>query len=146
MPTTTYGSSAVGADEKNIKNQKRNLAVATGKGLSVGASNTLAIEMTYGNEAQPDIRAHMSHIEAWLRYYDKYRTCESKRILMEAAWCKALAKIEGKNKAGGQIDDTNALGDVGNHSQLETYRHGTGKHPWVDQQPRRRARYANHTG
>ena len=26
MPTTTYGSSAVGADEKNIKNQKRNLA------------------------------------------------------------------------------------------------------------------------
>ena len=99
MPTTTYGSSAVGADEKNIKRQKRNLAVATGKGLSVGASNTLAIELTYGNEAQPDIRAHMSHIEAWLRYYDKYRTCESKRILMEAAWCKALAKIEEKNKS-----------------------------------------------
>ena len=62
----------------------------------------MAIEMTYGSEAQPDIRAHMSHIEAWLRYYDKHRTSESKRVLMEAAWCKALAKIEGKKKAGGK--------------------------------------------
>ena len=49
MPTTTYGSSAVGADEKNIKNQKRKLAIATGKGLSAGTSSTLAIEMTYGS-------------------------------------------------------------------------------------------------
>ena len=30
MPTSTYGSSAVGADEGNIKRQKRNLAIATG--------------------------------------------------------------------------------------------------------------------
>ena len=58
--------------------------------------------MTYGSEAQPDIKAHMSHIEAWLRYYDKYRTNESKRILMEAAWCKALARIDRKKKAGGK--------------------------------------------
>ena len=87
---------------KNIKSQKRNLAVATGKGLSVGTSNTLAIEMTYGSEAQPDIKAHMNHIDAWLRYYDKHRTSESKRIQMEAAWCKALANTDGKKKAGGK--------------------------------------------
>lgn len=101
MPTSTYGSSAVGADEGNIKRQKRNLAIATAKGLSAGTSSALTIEMTYGSEAQPDIKAHMSHIEAWLMYYDKYRTNESKRILMEAAWCKALARIDRKKKAGG---------------------------------------------
>ena len=28
MPTSTYGSSAVGADEGNVKRQKRNLVVA----------------------------------------------------------------------------------------------------------------------
>ena len=43
----------------------------------------LAIEMTYGSEARPDIKAHMSHIEAWLRYYDKYRTNESKKARMK---------------------------------------------------------------
>ena len=32
IPTSMYGSSAVGADEGNIQIQKRNLAVATGKG------------------------------------------------------------------------------------------------------------------
>ena len=31
MPTSTYGSSAVGADEGNIKRQKRNLAIASRK-------------------------------------------------------------------------------------------------------------------
>ena len=102
MPTTTYGSSAVGADENNIKNQKRNLAIATGKGLSAGTSSTLAIDMTYGSEAQPDIKAHMNHVEAWLRYYDKYRTNEHKRTLMEAAWCKALATIDREKRAGGK--------------------------------------------
>ena len=40
----------------------------------------------------------MNHVEAWLRYYDKYRANESKRILMEAAWCKALAKIDGERR------------------------------------------------
>ena len=105
MPTSTYGSNAVGADEGNIKRQKRNLAVATGKGLSAGTSNTLAIEMTYGSDTQPDIRVYMSHVEAWLRYYDKYRGSESKKQLMEAAWCKALARIEKKKKSGGKETD-----------------------------------------
>ena len=78
MPTSMYGSSAVGADKGNIKRQKRNLAVATGKGLSAGTSNTFAIEMAYGSEAQPDIRAHIDHVEAWLKYYDKCKDSESK--------------------------------------------------------------------
>ena len=85
---------AVGADEGNIKRQTRNLAIASGRGLNAGTSNTLAIELTYGSDAQPDIKAHMNHIEAWLRYYDKYNGSDSKRVLMEAAWCKALAKID----------------------------------------------------
>lgn len=57
-----------GRTKATSKDRKRNLVVATGKGLSAGTSNTLAIEMTYGSDAQPDIKAHMSHIEAWLRY------------------------------------------------------------------------------
>ena len=87
------------------KDRKRNLAVASGKGLSVGTSNRLAIAMTYGSEAQPDIRAHMDHVEAWLRYYDKYKDSESKKQLMEAAWCKALASIEKEKKSGGKDTD-----------------------------------------
>ena len=38
-PVHGYGASAVGADEDNIKSQKRNLAVATGKGLNKGTSS-----------------------------------------------------------------------------------------------------------
>ena len=73
--------------------------MACGKGLSAGTSNTLAIEVVYGSDAQPDVRAHMEHVEAWLRYYDKDKDT-SKKKLMESAWCKALAKIEKKNKSG----------------------------------------------
>ena len=58
--------------------------------------------MTYGSDAQPDIKAHMSHIEVWLRYYDKYNGDENKRQLMEAAWCKALARIDNVRKNGGK--------------------------------------------
>ena len=47
----------------------------------------------------------MNHIEAWLRYYDKYNNNESKRQLMEAAWCKALARIDGRRKSGGKETD-----------------------------------------
>ena len=66
-PVHGYGASAVGVGESNIKSQKRNLAVATGKGLTKGTSSTIAIAWTYGKEAQPDIRAHMDHVEVWLR-------------------------------------------------------------------------------
>ena len=99
MPTRMYGSSVVGVDHANIRRQKSNLAVASGKGLSAGTSNTLAIEMVYGSEAQPDIRAHMEHVEAWLRDYDKYKDANEK-ARMEAARCKALAKIERRHKNG----------------------------------------------
>ena len=62
MPTSTYGSSAVGADEGDIKRQKRNLAIASGKVLNAGTSNTPAIELTYGSDAQPDIKGtHEPH-------------------------------------------------------------------------------------
>ena len=67
MPTSNYGSSAVGVDEGNIKKQKTNLAVASGKGPSAGASNAFAIEMVYESDAQPDVRAHMEHVGALLR-------------------------------------------------------------------------------
>ena len=87
------------------RDRKGTVAIATGQGLSAGTSNTLAIEMTYGSDAQPDIKAHMKHIEAWLRYYDKYNSNESKRQLMEAAWCKALARIDGRRKNGGKETD-----------------------------------------
>ena len=83
----------MGADESNIKKQKRNLAVATGKGLAQGTSYTIAIAWTYGKEAQPDIRAHMDHVEAWLRYYDKYRDSD-KEGAMQEAWFKAAAKTK----------------------------------------------------
>ena len=81
--------------------------MASGKGFSAGTSNILAIEMTYGSEAQPDIRVHMEHVEAWLRYYDKYKDSESKKQLMEAAWCKALARIEKRRENGSK--ETNLM-------------------------------------
>ena len=49
-PQQNYGSSVVGADENNIKSQKRNMAVATGKGLSPGTSPTVATVWTYGEQ------------------------------------------------------------------------------------------------
>ena len=60
--------------------------------------------MGFGNEAQPDIRAHMDHEEAWLRYYDKYKDAGKKKQ-MEAAWCKALARIERRQKNGSEESD-----------------------------------------
>ena len=89
----------MGADESNIKKQKRNLAVATGKGFAEGTSSTIAIAWTYGRDAQPDIRTHMDHIEAWLRYYDKYRSTE-KESAMQEAWFKAAAKTKGAERKG----------------------------------------------
>ena len=71
-PAGTYGNTAIGASKTELKKQKQNMAAASGKGLRKGASATIAIEMTYGREAQPDIIAHMGHIETWLRYYDTH--------------------------------------------------------------------------
>ena len=65
-----YGGTAVGVDEATIKKQKQNMAAALGKGLRKGASATIAIELAWGQKAQPGIRAHLGHIEAWLRYFD----------------------------------------------------------------------------
>ena len=55
----SYGSTANGASEKEIKAMERNMAIASGRGLRKGASATLAIEWIYGRLAQPDITAHM---------------------------------------------------------------------------------------
>ena len=41
----------------------------------------------------------MDHVEAWLRYYDKYKD-SGKEKAMEAAWCKAVAKISGRVQQG----------------------------------------------
>lgn len=90
--------------KETSKGRKWNLAVASGKGLSAGASNTLAIEMVNGSEAQRDVRAHMEHVEAWLRYYDKYKDA-NKKELMEAAWCKSLATTERRHKSGSKETD-----------------------------------------
>ena len=45
-PAQVYGVSAVGADQKIIKKQKQNLAIATGCGLRNGASATIPIKWT----------------------------------------------------------------------------------------------------
>ena len=98
-PAGNYGISVAGADEDNIKRQKRNLAIATGRGRRTDTSNTIVVELTYGNDAQSGVRAHMGHIEAWLRYYDNYKNT-SKAGMRGAAWCKALARIDGREKGG----------------------------------------------
>ena len=54
-------------DLLDIKRQEKNLSIATGKGLRKGAFATISIEWTYGNEVQPDVKVHLTHIEAWLR-------------------------------------------------------------------------------
>ena len=95
IPTSMYGLWE--QIKETSKGRKRNLAVTSGKGLGADTSNTLAIEMVYGSEAQPYVRAHMEHVEAWLRYYDKHKDT-NKREHVEAAWCKALANIERMHK------------------------------------------------
>ena len=85
-PSQSYGGTAVGADESIIKKQKQNLAAASGRGLRKGASATIAIEWTWGKTAQPDVRAHVGHIEAWLRYYDEHKDENLDRI--RRAWKK----------------------------------------------------------
>lgn len=47
----------------------------------------------------------MSHVEAWLRYYDKYSSDQSKKQLIEAAWRKTLARVESKERSGGKGTD-----------------------------------------
>ena len=94
----TYGASAVGADEKDIKKQKQNMAISFGRGTRKGASATMAIQWTWGTEGQPEVRAHMAHIEAWLRYLDNYMV--GKKELIDRAWNKVKDRIEGARRKG----------------------------------------------
>ena len=87
----------MGVDEAIIKGQKQNLAAASGKGLRKGASATIAIEWAWGQKTQPDIRAHMGHVEAWLRYYDSHKDEEMPRL--RKAWKVAYRRaIEAKKQ------------------------------------------------
>ena len=79
-PAQVYGVSAAGVDRKIITKQKQNLAIATGRRLRKGAAATIAVAWSYGTEAQPDIRAHMSHIDAWLIYWDANKVDKGERI------------------------------------------------------------------
>ena len=97
-PAQVYGGTAVGVDETIIKKQKQNMAAASGKGLRKGASATLAIEWAWGQKAQPDIRAHMGHIEAWLRYFGKYREAKGDRI--ERVWRRTYNRTVDAGKKG----------------------------------------------
>ena len=98
MPAQVYGGTAVGVDESIIKRQKQNMAAASGKGLRKGASATIAIEWAWGQKAQPDIRAHLGHIEAWLKYYDDHKEDEMPRI--RRAWKVAYRRAtEAKKQA-----------------------------------------------
>ena len=88
----------VGADAKDIKKQRHNLSIATGMGLRKGASATIVIEWTYGRGAQPDVQVHLSHIEAWLRYYDMYKKVESD--LIGRSWKETLKRTEEAGRQG----------------------------------------------
>ena len=91
-----YGGTAVGVDEAIIKKQKQNMAAASGKGLRKGASATIAIEWAWGQKAQPDVRAHMGHIEAWLRYFDEHKGEDIERI--KQAWKTAYNRAAEASK------------------------------------------------
>ena len=58
----------------------------------------MAIQWTWGTEGQPEGRAHMAHIEAWLRYYDKYRV--GKKDPIDRAWKRVKGRIEGAIRKG----------------------------------------------
>ena len=74
------------------------MAAASGKGLRKGASATIAIEWAWGQKAQPDIRAHLGHIEAWLKYYDEHKGDEMPRI--RKAWKVAYRRATEATKQG----------------------------------------------
>ena len=93
-PAQAYGNTAVGADTADIKRQKKNMAAASGKGLRKEASATISIEWTHGPKAQPEIRAHMGHMEAWLRYADRHG--EAKKEQIHRAWTKTVTRIKKK--------------------------------------------------
>jgi hypothetical protein len=97
-PSQVYGGTAVGVDEAIIKKQKQNMAAASGKGLRKGASATIAIEWAWGQKAQPDVRAHMGHIEAWLRFYDEHKGEDMERI--RKAWKVAYKRATEASKQG----------------------------------------------
>ena len=48
--------------------------------------------MTYGRGAQPDIIAHMGHIETWLRYYDTH--AKKSMYLVNTAWERTAKRIK----------------------------------------------------
>ena len=67
------------------------------------------MEWACGTEAQPDIRPHMSHVEAWLRYWDTYKNEKRERI--GRAWKKTLRRIEDVERkgAGGSTEMRSAM-------------------------------------
>ena len=79
-----------------------------GRGLRKVAPATIAIEWAYGTEAQPDIRAHRSHNEAWLRYWDMYNNEKRERI--GRAQEKTFRRIEETRRRG--INTTTGMGSA----------------------------------
>ena len=64
-----YGNSATGASPAITSKQKSNLAIASGA-MGKGSSRTLAIQWTFGPDAQPDINNPLTVMDAWLRFVD----------------------------------------------------------------------------
>ena len=85
----------MGVDPKTTSIQKSNVAVATGT-LYQGVSRTLAIELMYGPDAQPDTRNPLLAFRAWLRFLD---TAEVSMTAIEKAWCKPYASLQAKVNA-----------------------------------------------
>ncbi len=62
VPSQSYGNTAMGACPKITKLQKSNLAIASGLGLHVGASASIAIEWVYGPKSHPMINNSIGHV------------------------------------------------------------------------------------
>ena len=87
-PAQIYGNSAIGAAPRTHNKQKSNLAAATGV-MGKGSSRTLAIEWTFGSDAQPDINNPLLVLKAWFRFLDSEQLSQ---IAITKAWHKGVPR------------------------------------------------------
>ena len=89
-PSQAYGNSAIGASPAITSKQKSNLATASGA-MGKGSSRTLAIQWTFGPDAQPDINNPLTVMDAWLRFVD---SGEISHRALTKAWHLCYADLQ----------------------------------------------------
>ena len=89
-PSQAYGNSAIGASPAITPKQTSHLATASGA-MGKGPSRTLAIQWTFGPDAQPDINNTIAVMEAWLRVAD---SGEISHRALTKAWHLCYANLQ----------------------------------------------------